>query len=835
VGEGVGVLQFVDARETAGRAQSASRISRYENRGWRFAFGEHPDAVEPAFDDSAWYDIGIPHSFAAPADLATSFYVGHGVYRHRFAVEPAWAGRRIVLEFGAVFQHARVHVNGRLVGEHRGGYTPFHVDVTEVVVDGENLLAVEVDNEWDAELAPRAGEHSFNGGIYRDVKLHVVDPVRVDWWGTAIVTTELSEELAVVSVTTELVNGSDAVVQAELRQVVLLEGATIASGILPVSLPAGVRVTVQQSFAIDGPRAWHFDDPVLHRLTTSLVVDGEIVDETDERFGIRTIRFTADEGFFLNGRHVWIDGANAHQDHAGWGDGVTHAAIARDVALIKAAGMNFVRGSHYPHHEQFAVECDRQGLLFWSEAPLWGVGGESREGFWTASAYPVEARHEKAFEQSCIEALETMIRVNRNRPSVIAWSVSNEPFFTDASVMDKTRALTSRLVEHARALDPSRPAAVGGAQRGGFDHLGDLAGYNGDGAALFKDPGVPSLVSEYGSTVEDRPGAFGHRYTDGVEVRESWRSGIALWCAFHHQSIINGMGHMGFIDHARIPLRSWHWYREDRLGIPAPPLAADAEPVRLELRSDRDVIGTEGLDDAYLSVRLLDASGRVVDRAPDVRLEVVAGDGRFASGRELVFSAEAGTIAAGLAAAELRAYYAGRIVVRASSNGLPAVELVIDAEGPEAWVGQDIALITGPPSKEGMTPSIDFASIAASRPVFSDSWLPFAPPSVVTDPTQPLAWRPADSAPGHWVRVDLEGPRSIERIVVHAERTVAPYDVRVSEDGRSFHELGSFEGDGVEPLIIDELARTVRYVEVRFPAEPSGISLIEVFESGGGH
>jgi len=813
--------------------ESAPRVIRYENRGWRFVFGEVEEAVAPDYDDSEWFDVGIPHTFAAPADLGTSFYVGAGTYRHVLDVDAAWRGRRVTLEFGAVFQHARVFVNGVPIAEHKGGYTPFLVDVTDHVATGPNMLVVIVDNLWDPELAPRAGEHSFNGGIYRDVIVHVTEAVRVDWWGTSIVTQELSADHALIKVETEIVNLSATDVDVDVDQVIAFDGAELAVRSARMGVPAGGRRRVAQLFALNSPHPWHFDDPALHSLQTVLTIGGQPVDVVEDEFGVRTVRFTAEEGFFLNGEHVWIDGANAHQDHAGWGDAVTHTAIARDVALIKATGMNFVRGSHYPHHAQFAKECDRQGLMYWSEAPLWGVGGESQEGFWTASAYPTDPQHEAAFERSCIDTLDAMIRVNRNSPSVIAWSVSNEPFFTDPTVFEKTRALVSRMVQHARELDPSRPAAVGGAQRGEFDVLGDLAGYNGDGAALFKDPGVPNLVSEYGSTVEDRPGFYGHRYTDGVENREKWRSGIALWCAFHHQSIINGMGHMGFIDHSRIPLNSWYWYRQDRRGIPAPAPAIDAEPSRLEVTADRTIIGTDGRDDVYISVNLVDDHGRLVDRAPDVRLQVLEGDGRFASGRDVVFTSESGTIAAGRAAAELRAYYAGPITVRATSGALPPVDLHFDAHGPLPWEGQPIALVSGPPSRDGAVAVNERANIAGHRPAFSDSWAPASPPSFATDPTQPLSWRAADSLPGHWVRVDLEGPRHISGIAVHSEYTVSPYDVRVSDDGSAFTEVGYFEGPGVGPLVISDVDRLVRYVEVRFRGEPAGITLVEVFESGG--
>ncbi len=116
--------------------------------------------------------------------------------------------------------------------------------------------------------------------------------------------------------------------------------------------------------------------------------NGILVDCVRTNVGIRTVRFDKDEGFFLNGEHFSILGANVHQDHAGWADAVTRSGIRRDIRMIKECGMNTIRGSHYPHHPYFAQVCDEEGILFWSEMCFWGTGGDKQEGYWTASAYP---------------------------------------------------------------------------------------------------------------------------------------------------------------------------------------------------------------------------------------------------------------------------------------------------------------------------------------------------------------------------------------------------------------------------------------------------------------
>src|ERR1035438_1854866 len=134
----------------------------------------------------------------------------------------------------------------------------------------------------------------------------------------------------------------------------------------------------------------------------------------------------ADQGFFLNGEHLYFKGADVHQDDAGWGDAVADSGFFRDVKLVKDAGFQFIRGSHYPHNPAFADACDELGVLFWSENCFWGMGGRSPDGYWNASAYPTNADDDAAFEESVKNSLRDMIRINRNHPSIVAWSMCNE-------------------------------------------------------------------------------------------------------------------------------------------------------------------------------------------------------------------------------------------------------------------------------------------------------------------------------------------------------------------------------------------------------------------------
>jgi beta-galactosidase len=171
-----------------------------------FNWATMPARRRPAFDDAKWDDIGLPHSFSMPYFGSPRFYTGYGWYRKHFDVPADWTGKRLFLEFDGAFQDAEIFINGSRIAEHKGGYTGFSVDITDAVKTGDNLVAVRLNNNWNAQLAPRAGEHVFSGGIYRDVRLVVTEPLHVTWYGTFVTTPQVSAESGTVNVKTEIRN-----------------------------------------------------------------------------------------------------------------------------------------------------------------------------------------------------------------------------------------------------------------------------------------------------------------------------------------------------------------------------------------------------------------------------------------------------------------------------------------------------------------------------------------------------------------------------------------------------------------------------------------------------
>jgi beta-galactosidase len=297
-------------------ASASARTSAVINRDWVFTLGNPVGAQAAEHDTSTWGRADLPHSFSEPYFLGTGFYVGHGWYRRNLDLPASSQGKRITLEFDGVFQEAVIWVNGQKASRHVGGYTGFSIDITPYVKTGRNLLAVHVNNEWNARVAPRAGEHVFSGGIYRNVRLVMTDPVHVAWYGTFVTTPQVSDDKATVRVQTELKNSRTDAVKVELVSEVLdASGKRLARHRSERLLPANGMVNEDQILPeIGHPRLWSPESPYLYKLVSHVSVNGKPVDRFETPFGIRTVKFTADQGFFLNGKHYYFVGANVHQD-----------------------------------------------------------------------------------------------------------------------------------------------------------------------------------------------------------------------------------------------------------------------------------------------------------------------------------------------------------------------------------------------------------------------------------------------------------------------------------------------------------------------------------------
>jgi hypothetical protein len=813
-------------------ATQSSRIRLNLNRQWKFLLGDNPAAREASFDDGGWQEVGLPHTFDLPYFRSADFYVGAGWYRKRIHVPEDWASQRVFLEFEGAFQVAEIFVNGRNAGRHEGGYTGFSIDITESVRAGENVLAIRVDNEWNPQLPPRAGEHIFSGGIYRDVYLVAKTALHIPWNGVCITTPQVSKERGTVHVNTEIANQTSQPRTCTLVTSIFdpserhVASATTSQSIAPLT-----TIDIGQSFdPIAKPSLWHPDHPALYTVRQQ-VHDDQPADETEIQFGFRWFEWTADRGFFLNGEHLYLRGANAHQDHAGWGIAITQAACYRDAKLLKDAGFNFVRGAHYPHHPAFADACDRLGLIFWSEACFWGKGGFGPEGYWNASAYPPNPEDQKPFEANCMKMLGEMIRINRNHPSIVVWSMTNEAFFTYE--LDLARKLMADMIALSRKLDPTRLAAIGGAQRGAVDKLGDVAGYNGDGARLFIDPGIPNMVSEYGAISKpvDADDPF---FGDLQPERFDWRGGEAIWCGFDYGSIAGRQGLKGILQHNRLPKRSWYWYRNALRAVPPPPCPVNGVPVKLDIFSDKSTIdGTDAMDDCQIIVSVLDQVGTLLSNCPPITLTIESGPGEFPTGRTITFDAETDvSIAMGQAAVAFRSYHGGESVIRASSPGLVDATCIITTRGEPRFVAGETAIVGSRayrpprPSQAAINAAKNLANVARDRPCRASSEAESHPARLANDADAATFWQAADDSPRAWFQVDLEGFYQLSgcrvifarpgnyRFVVEVSRNATDWSLAI--DRNQTVRTDPIRNDVFDPGTI------ARYVRLTFTAIPPG-------------
>lgn len=864
----------VKGTESVGKEFQKEETSRSKinfNREWKFLKNDVEGGQAIEFDDSKWTDIGLPHNFSIPYNMESSFYVGYGWYRKVFDVPEEWKDKCISIDFEGAFQVAEVFVNGELVGSHEGGYTGFTFDITDYVKTGENLIAVRVNNIWQPDLAPRAGDHQFTGGIYRDVYLNVTDPVHVTWYGTFVNTPDLTnpgfddsaenvlgsytseEEImeniknkqANVNVKTEVKNDSNESKNVSVKQQVVDKDNIVVSEFHSPEVtlePNQIYNFDDTSEQIKNIELWDTENPYLYEVRTTVYSDGVPVDTYESPLGFRWAQYRND-GFYLNGEKTLLDGANVHQDHGGWADAVTNEGFSRDVAMLKEAGMNFIRGSHYPHDPSFAEACDEQGMLFWSEAPFWGMGGCSGKddpatlsaNDWFKDAYPQKVEDEEKFKESCKRALAEMIRVNRNHPSIINWSMGNEVFFTSSKTQGKAKALVNEMRNLAHELDPTRKAGMGGVQREGYDSLEicDIAGYNGDGGR-FTNLTMPNLVAEYGSHTSDRPGEYRPYYndiavpgtTDKYQLKEN-SAGLTLWCAFHHGTIGgDGLAKMGMIDYYRLPLNTWYWYREKNTGV-KPEFSKEGTATQIGIEASQETMKNDGTSDAQIIVTMKDEEGNWVKDSRNVVLRVVEGPGVFPTGKEYEFKVD-NTMRDGKAAIEFRSFFSGETTIIATAPGLPEAQIKLttinatgDIEGdePENFLvapEEDNTSKIEEPHKYGSN------NVALGRPAFPSS--NHEDRILAVDGDINTSWVAGNTGSNEYWMQDLEFTQYLYKLKLDFNKKPYPYKIEVStnkEEG-PWTTVAEYTKENIDYRPVEESLDGVeaRFVKITFTDVP---------------
>ena len=448
------------------------------NDNWKFYMGDASGAENPAFNDSTWEQVNLPHDYSIEQEYSKSMEAesgylpgGTGWYRKNFTLDESTAGKEIRIDFGGVYMNSTVWVNGHEVGTHPYGYTPFSYDITDYVKVGEeNMITVKVDHQ-----TPSSRWYS-GSGIYRSVDLTITDPVHVDLYGTKIETPNLKEEAANGTVNADVkatvVNESDTAQEVTLTHTVFPKGGDKEDEIGTAtteaqSIEAGERATIDAKVAVTGAELWSTEAPNLYTVRTEVKVGGEVVDTYDTDYGFRYFNFDPDTGFSLNGQNMKLKGMCLHHDQGALGAEAWESAIDRQVKIMKEMGCNSIRVTHNPAADELIEECNEQGILVIDEAFdgwAWAKNGNSND-------YSVWFDQEIGADNTILGAeegmtwaqfdLTAMIKRGQNAPSVIMWSLGNEVQEGAGSLNQQYAEVQADLVTWARKIDNTRPVTRG--------------------------------------------------------------------------------------------------------------------------------------------------------------------------------------------------------------------------------------------------------------------------------------------------------------------------------------------------------------------------------------
>ena len=386
------------------------------NLDWRFHWGDVPDADFMGFDDSGWRTVTLPHDWAVehPFDKCHASGTGYlpggtAWYRKRFTLPGSAEGKRVRLTFQGVYKHAKVWVNSNYLGFHAYGYTSFTYDVSEFVRPGENVIAVRVEHNEVADSRWYTGS-----GVTRHVELEITDPVCFADGGIFLSTISADAEKAVLRVRYETLGADGAAFILRTP-----DGQRAARG-------QGAGEKGEAELTVDNPRLWSPDSPALYVLEGQALQNGDVKDTALLKTGLRVFRFDPDAGFFLNGENMKLRGVCVHHDAGCLGAAVPKNVWERRLRKFKAAGCNALRTAHNPPDPDLLDLCDELGLLVMDEAFDEWEGTKNK--WWQGhNVYPPKHfGYAEDFPQWHEADLASMVKRDRNHPSVVLWSIGNE-------------------------------------------------------------------------------------------------------------------------------------------------------------------------------------------------------------------------------------------------------------------------------------------------------------------------------------------------------------------------------------------------------------------------
>ncbi len=549
--------------------------------------------------------VSFPHTWNAvdARDDEPGFYRGEGTYRKQVHIPGSHRGKTVYICFEGANQVATLTVNGREVGVHKGGYARFNFDITDYLHwDRDNDFEIAVTNAHDEAIPPLSADFTFFGGVYRDVYLTVkerlhISPTDMASTGIYVATPQVSETRASVHVTTLLNNGFAREVGATVRHTVYdPAGAVVYRTETDETIAAGAANHVHKAvFELADPALWCTETPQLYAVKTTVTdkATQRPLDEERTTFGLRWYRFSADSGFFLNGRHVKLVGTNRHQDYLGKGNALEDQYHVHDMRLLKAMGGNFIRISHYPQDPLVLDMCDRLGIVASVEIPIVNAVTERQD-----------------FLSNSLLMAEELVKQHFNHPALVIWSYMNEVMLrppytsTDAAYQSYCAEVNRQALaieRRIRTLDPARYTMI--AFHGSMKAYADAGlfdvpmvigwnlyqGWYSDGfhhLDAFLDqyrvayPNKPTILSEYGADVDTRIHSFQpERFDFSVEYGDLYHehylktirtsdflAGAAIWNLndFHSEPRNDAVPHInskGITGLDRKPKNTYHLYK----------------------------------------------------------------------------------------------------------------------------------------------------------------------------------------------------------------------------------------------------------------------------------
>jgi len=520
------------------------------------------DAMNPAYDDSQWQPVNLPHTWNAHDVVGeeSGYWRGIGWYRKHFRMDDSSTGKRVFIEFEGANQVSECWLNGAYLGRHNGGYTGFEFDVTDHLRPAaDNVLTVKVDNLFHDTIPPTVKtDYFFYGGIYRNVWLRITDPTYL----TSVVwtTPSVSRESATLTLNATVANTTPQARQLTVvHEIVDPNGQVVRSISTPLTVAANSTASVVGSGTVEQPLLWSPDAPNLYHIRTALHDGAATIDAIQNPLGFRWFKFDPQKGFFLNGQRVQIQGTNWHQSYPGMGNALPDSRHVKDMELIREMGANFWRTSHYPHAPATLEASDRLGLMVWEELPVNKEIGDPDQYIGNVS-----------------QMAEEMIARDRNHPSIILWGIAGEVNAPQPVILKVVDAV-ARLY---RKLDPSRPVVMHAPRGEEIEALVDVVGLGVDKETDAKHLAHPErnfMVGEYAAALIGR-GIYGtgpnseelgckqHEEYLAELNRRPWMAGGCIWHQLDfegdtYDSVIPHINAFGMADVWRIPKDVFYFYQ----------------------------------------------------------------------------------------------------------------------------------------------------------------------------------------------------------------------------------------------------------------------------------